>query len=257
MSPTTLESKEITEVLTSLGLNDKEQRVYLELLSRGPQTATPLGRSLQLPPTTVQAITARLHKDGYLATTKRKSRHVYDALDPTIFKRRLEEKIKDVTNILPLLQSLKNEENTSTTIRIYYRERMADIFHEALRAKPAMIYEIVAAKELQEILGEKFHFTRRRVAAGIPLKSLRVETREIKKYTTDIHKKELREAKFLPRELTFHGNILFWGTTVAFFSAPAEGIACTIKSASIREMIEQLFNLLWSVSRRMETGKTL
>ena len=130
---------------------------------------------------------------------------------------------------------------------------MTDVFNEALSAKSKYIYEIIAARELQEIIGEKFHFTRRRVAANVRLKSLRVESQEIKKYSRQTHDRELHEAKFLPRELTFRANLLFWDNTVAFFSTKSEGIAWIVKSAVIKESVQQIFDLLWSISRRMET----
>ena len=85
------------------------------------------------------------------------------------------------------------------------------------------------------------------------MKSLRVESEEIKKYNKDTHEAELREAKFLPREMTFQSSIMFWDNTVAFFSTKDEGIAWIVESASIKDMIEQMFEMMWSVSRRMET----
>ena len=85
------------------------------------------------------------------------------------------------------------------------------------------------------------------------LKSLRVEAREIKKYSAAIHAKEMREARFLPREFTFRASILFWDDTVAFFTTKDEGIAWTVQSPVIRELFQQVFDMLWSVSRKMET----
>ncbi|MEK7623823.1 MAG: helix-turn-helix domain-containing protein [Patescibacteria group bacterium] len=245
--------RELTEVLTSFGLNKKDQDVYLGLLTLGSSTITPLSRALRMPATTVQSAANRLHADGLVGISKRKSRQVYEALDPIVLKRLLEEKIKEVSGIVPLLQALQKDEHEDARLRVYYRERMTDVFNEALSAKSKYIYEIIAARELQEIIGEKFHFTRRRVAANVRLKSLRVESQEIKKYSRQTHDRELREAKFLPRELTFRANLLFWDNTVAFFSTKSEGIAWIVKSAVIKESVQQIFDLLWSISRRMET----
>ena len=131
---------------------------------------------------------------------------------------------------------------------------MTDVFHQALAAKNKSLLEIVSAKDLQEILGEKFHFTRRRLKVGLRLRSLRVERHEIKKYSKETHMRELREAKFLPRELSFKASLMCWDDTVAFFSAKDEGLAWTVESRSIAETVRQLFDLLWSVSRTMETA---
>ncbi|OGH91746.1 MAG: hypothetical protein A2534_02075 [Candidatus Magasanikbacteria bacterium RIFOXYD2_FULL_39_9] len=253
MKLTNIQQKEIDENLSLFGLHDKDKKVYLTLLSTGPNTITPLGRALGLPPTTVQAVLQRLENKGVVAISKKKSRHTYEALDPIVFKKILERNAHEFSAIIPWLQSLKQESESTAKIRIYYRERMTDIFYEALNTKSKIIYEIVSGREFQDIIGEKLHFTLQRTRAGIHLKSLRVEANEIKKYSAQTHARELREAKFLPREITFHGNIMFWDNTVAFFTTKEEGLAWIVESKNIKEMISQIFDLLWSVSRKMET----
>lgn len=250
---TKLQEKEITEILSRFGLKEKEQSVYMTLLQLGQITVTPLARAVGLPVTTVQSILLRLTETGLIFTTKRKSRHAYEAHDPVVLRRILERQAEEVAGIVPLLQSLKGDLMLSPKIKVYYRERMADIFHEALKSKNKLVYEIVSAQDLQEILGEKFHFTKRRVKNHVKLKSLRVEAYEIKKYSKKAHVRELREAKFLPRELSFRSSIMFWDNTVAFFTTKEEGLAWTVTSKTFRETVEQIFMLLWSVSRRMET----
>jgi len=250
---TKLEQQEITEVLDNFGLNEKDRKVYFSLLNMDSGTITPLSKTVGMPPTTVQAIMFRLEKKGLLSVTTRKSRHVYSANEPEVFKKILERKMQDLNGIMPLLKKLKEEDSVKANIKIYYRERMADIFHEALNSKEKLVYEIVAARDLQEILGEKFHFSKRRIEKGVRLNSLRVEKHEIKKYNKAIHARELRAAKFLPAEFTFSSSVMFWDSTVAFFTTKREGLAFTVNSPVITEMIKQMFTMLWSVSRKMET----
>jgi sugar-specific transcriptional regulator TrmB len=253
MNLTTLQKREVSEVFRNLGLKNNEQDVYLTLLASGPNTITPLGRILRIPPTTVQAILNRLEEFGIIAITLKKSRHIYEALEPMALKKILEEKIKEVTAILPILEQINKDGKVSKAkIKVYYRDRMTDIFNEALEAKSKLVYEIVSARDIQAILGEKFHFTKNRVKQNVKLKSLRVESGEIKKYNQAKNLTELREAKFLPRELTFTANFMFWDNKVVIFSSRDEGIAVLMESRTIKEAFLQLFELLWSVSRKME-----
>jgi sugar-specific transcriptional regulator TrmB len=247
------EQQEITEVLAQLGLNNKEQEVYTLLLSQGKATITPLAKALNFPSSTIQSILARLEGRGFLNLTKIKSKSVYEANDPVVLKAILERQIRDVGNILPILKKLKSDDSFGSKVKVFYRERMTEIFHEALGSKNKLVYEIVSADDFQKIIGEKFHFTRRRIEKNIFLKSLRVEEHEIKKYNKTIHEKELREAKFLPRELTFRASLMFWDNKIAIFTTKGEGVAMLIESAVMFEMMKQIFDLLWSVSRRMET----
>lgn len=254
MALTTLQKQEIREVLSRFGLGERDQRVYLAVLSMGSSTLSPIAAATGLPLTTVQSAAKRLVDFGVVAVTKRRSRQAYEAEDPAVLRKILERQAEEVNAILPLLRGLSSEPVGMPKLRVYYRDRVSDIFHEALKAADKTVYEIVSAKDLQDVLGEKFHFTKRRVAAGVSLKSLRVEAGEIKKYSRAAHVKELREAKFLPRELTFRCSMMFWDDTVAFFMPKAEGLAWTVESKTLRETFEQLFELLWSVSRHMETA---
>lgn len=251
---TTTEQKEIQETLTQVGLSLPEQKAYLTLLENGVSTATPIAQAMSVPLTTVQSLLQRLAKKGLIHVTKRKSRSVYEAKDPIAFKNLLEQTLQEVGTMIPLLRTLKADQSTSARVRIYQRERMTDIFRQALLSKEKTIYEIVSARDFQETIGERFHFTKRRMAAKIHLKSLRIEAHEIKKYNQASHAKELREAKFLPKELTFACSVLCWDQTVAFFTAANEGVAWVVQSASLSQMMRQLYELLWSVSRKMETA---
>ena len=250
---TKLEEQEISEALEQFGLNEKDRTVYFSLLALGRSSITPISKSARLPLTTVQSVLARLEKTGILDVTMRRSRHIYEAKDPQVFKKILERETEEIAGVIPLLKKMRSDRGASSRIRIFYRERIADIFHEALRSEDKLVYEIVSARELQEVLGEKFHFTKRRIREKVRLKSLRVEENEIKKYSKTIHEKELREAKFLPRELTFRSSMMFWDDKVAFFTTKEEGVAWVVQSKTIFETIRQIFELLWSVSRRMET----
>ena len=251
---TSLQNKEVQEVLKKFGLNDKEKDVYLGLIQSGAATLTPLSQRLRLPITTIQSILNRLHNEGLVGISKKRGRHVYEAYDPAILKKIREEEIREINNILPFLEKLQGEATGAAKIRVFYRERMTDIFLEALDSESKVVYEIVSGRDIQEVLGEKFHFTRRRLEKGIHLKSLRLEKTEIKKYSRATHLQEMREARFLPKEMFFKSNLLFWDNQIAIFSAKNEGLAILIESQSIGQMISQIFELLWSVSRRMETA---
>lgn len=251
---TNLDRKEIYEVLSQLGFLDKDREIYLALLRTGSATITPLARSINLPVTTVQSVLRRLVERGIVDVTKRKSRQIYEANDPVVLRRLLERQIEQVAGIIPFLQSMKADTGVAPKIKIYVRDRINDIFYQSLTTKNKLVYEVVAAKELQEVIGEKLHYTRRRLANGVRLKSLRVESREIKKYSLQSHIRELREAKFLPREMTFRSSFMFWDDTVAFVTPKEEGLAWTVESRAFRETVQQMFEVLWDISRPMETA---
>ncbi|NQV89116.1 MAG: hypothetical protein HQ488_02235 [Parcubacteria group bacterium] len=253
MSLSAANKKEITEVLSGFGFNPKDQQVYLGLLALGQTTLTPLAKSLGLPVSTVQSTVSRLVKRGVVNLSKQKSRSVLTPSDPNVFKQILTEQARGIAGILPLLEKVKQDPLTTPRLTVFTRERVTEIFNASLASKSGLVYEIVSAKDFQDVIGEKYHYTRRRIKEDVKLKSLRVREHEIKKYSVKSHARELREARFLPRELTFRTNISFWDDTVAFFTTAPEGVHWMVESRPLREMMEQIFNLLWTVSGKMET----
>lgn len=248
------QEQEVHESLGRFGLSSLEQKAYLTLLEGGEMTATPLSKVLNIPLTTTQSILKRLSDQEVVLVTKRKSRSAYLAKDPSVFRKILEQKMREIADAVPIMKSLQADVVGIGSIKVYERERATEIFHHALATEEKLIYEIVSAAELQKVLGERFHFTKRRLEAGIRLKSLRVEEHEIKKYSKKTHEEELREAKFLPREMTFETSVMFWDDNMtAFFMPKSEKLGWTVESKALNTMMRQLFDMLWSVSRKMET----
>ncbi len=252
---TTSQRNELAELLARFGLGEAEQRAYLALRSLGPTSLSPVAAELGKPVSTVQSIMHRLVKIGIVDVTLRKSRKIFQVSDPTRFTRLAERQLQDASHLIGLLKMLDPEQTAfPAKVRVYSRERITDIFHRILESKSKHVCEIVSAQDIQEIVGERFHFTKRRVAKGIKLKSLRVETHEIKRYSREAHARELREARFLPAGTAFHASLACWDDMIALYPVRQEGLAVVIQSASLSAMLRELFEILWSISRRMETA---
>lgn len=250
----TKNQKEIQEVLNSFGLTQKEQTIYCALLQHGEQTLTPLSKIVKLQPTTLQSILYRLIEKDILYTSKRKSKNIYHAHPPKKFQTIIETQLKEIKNIIPLLKKLENSENhASPKVHVYSKKNTHEVLNKILNCKKKLIREIISAHDFQKLIGEKYHFTKKRCEKNIYLESLRIQSHEIKKYSKKIHSKELREAKFLPKELTFQSSIMIWDNSLAIFSSNKEGMIMIIESESISTMAYEIFELLWSVSRKMET----
>jgi len=238
------QQKEIQEVLNKIGFNNKEIDTYIQVLNLGSCALTTLSVTLNMPNSTVQSILQRLYKQGLINITNRRGRKIYNSLEPKILKKMLQSRLKEIDNIIPLLNDIANKNNTQ--VNVYYHEHMADIFHQALECKEKNIYEIASTSELEKILGKRFNFTKRRVHRGIKLISLRTKTKNIK-----IDKKELVKIRLLPQSLNFESNIMFWDNTVAFFGSKQEGIAWVAKSETMVKTQKQLFDLLWKISNKI------
>lgn len=253
MALTSKQAKELKEVLDLFGLNDRDQKVYLQLLKSGKTTVTPLAKSLMMPLTTVNSVVERLNTFGLILVSRSGARRSFQAHDPKVFKNILKQRETDVNNILPLLEKLKeNELLAEARLRLYSRSRITEALDLALECRSKVVYEIVSARDFQALIGERYHFTKKRVAKSIRLKSLRVQAKEIKKYSRASHYRELRDARFLPHTFTFNSSIMFWDNTVAMFTSQHEGSCVTIESESLVLFYRQMFEFLWEFGKKME-----
>lgn len=246
---------EIRELFDSFGLRPDEQRAYLFLLEHGASSVSPVARGLGKPVSTTQAILARLLLSGVVDVSLRGTRKIFAAAEPERFRHLAERQVQDAVQLARLLAPVHRKADLmNARVRVFPLERMADVFHLVFKCKQKQVSEIVSARDLQELLGARFHFTNRRVKSGIRLRSLRVEATEIKRYNKISNAHELREARFLPVGTLFRSSLAFFDDTVIFYPAKQEGFALVVESRSLREMIEQVFEILWSMGRRMETA---
>src|SRR5512141_231895 len=113
--------REIEEILSRFGLGENDRAAYLALLPLGEATLTPISRASGLRLTTAQSVMTRLADLGLVRVSKRRSRHAYEAHDPSVLRRILERQAEDLAGIIPDLKKLKAETAAAPKIRIYYR----------------------------------------------------------------------------------------------------------------------------------------
>jgi sugar-specific transcriptional regulator TrmB len=67
------------EKLQSLGMNEKEAKVYLYLVEYGISGASEIAKHLGFPKSTVNFLADTLWKNGYLSKSIRSNTHYYEA----------------------------------------------------------------------------------------------------------------------------------------------------------------------------------
>lgn len=96
----------IIQALQSIGLNDKEARVYTALLSLGESTAYVIADRAGLKNPTTYVILAQLIKKGIVRQIPRAKKARYDAISPEELFALTEERLKFAKEILPQILAL-------------------------------------------------------------------------------------------------------------------------------------------------------
>lgn len=94
-----MDGDNLTERLISLGLSEREAKVYLALLHKGSATAADLQKTSGIPQTKVYEIIRRLVRQGYCRERRAGHKRTFEVIDPQTALafpiQKLEERIKD------------------------------------------------------------------------------------------------------------------------------------------------------------------
>ncbi len=234
--------------LETLGLSEKESKIYLSLLQLGPATPYKMAKRSGLKRPTAYVIADELVEKGY-AVKAPGDKHTYIARPPEVIYEERETKMLEAKKTLPELQALKGGVADKPTV-LYFEGK--DGLRQALmyRIKELHDTEIVgfyadpdfATKEGWEASME---FNEYRTKNNIRVRGLVTETDSLKGFEQYL-KDETMLAKYVPKDVyssnasfEFYPNFI----KILFFDT---SIGVIIESPTVAKAMRQIFEMLWS-----------
>lgn len=169
--------------LQELGLSDKERRVYLALLRRGPSSVRQLAESSEVNRGSTYDILKSLQEQGIVSYFDKNKKTLFVAESPETLKELLENKKRHVqtleqqlTDVLPQLSSIAARSASAKPVARYYhgskaiRSILLEVLQDvgALEEKEYYVYSSSAiAHHLYDAIPD---FTKRRVKANISVR---------------------------------------------------------------------------------------
>lgn len=250
----------IDKILKKAGFSDKEIQIYLAGLKEGPVLAHFLAAKTGISRQNTYDILNKLEKKGLVSTTGKKynTRFAMEAphnllrfLDKK--KREIEKNRKDLELAMPELESFLKTETFIPKIKFYEGEdSMRNLLLDSLSCRSGEILAVVPAVDFYETLGKDFtkHYVEERVKRKIRSKTIRLKSREEyeEKYFHE-HEKQLREIRYAPKNVSFASTFFIFDNTVAFISSKKENFGLAIESEEYKDMLLNLFGVLWNVSK--------
>ena len=230
---------EILEILEDLGLEEKEAKVYLALLSLGEATATKLAERTGLDRTLMYQLTNKLIVRGLVSYVVRNNVRYFSAADPETFLKELHEKEEKFKRILPELKERQRSIKPETKVEVYRgKEGINTIYRMVLREKKP--YYLFGGGEEActrvELINRKF--VRKAVKEKIPGKIL-----ERKKAWFFVGENE--EYRFIPDELISSTTTMLWNDKTAIFVWSEPYYVILIENPEITRDNLTTFNYLW------------
>ena len=251
----------IESILSLVGVTGSPQRVLLELLTSGPQTATFLAKKLSLPRPSVYDALHLLEEKSLIVSQEESGKSIFSISNPDVIsqlinssKEKLEVAQSEFDQIKPDL--LKSPRITEPKIRVFSgREGCQQIMRDILWLENITTYTLWPVSDMLEFLTPEFMewHNKRRIERNITLHAIRRVSDEkiIERYQfMAAGENNLREAKLLDLKFSdFKMSYWIYGDNVAFVSAGKEFYGFIVHSKEFVEMMQFHFNLLWETSR--------
>lgn len=241
----------IEKILEEVGLSGKKGTVYLAALEIGTGSVQEIAKKANLARTTVHEILLHLVSLGLMSSTNRGRTRIFSTESPEKLKTLLQEKERRLDLALPELLSRLGISESRPRVRFY--EGIAGVktvFEETLSVKNRLLLGILSMEDLYKIPGKEFmdDYTQRRIQAGIKLQVLRSEIKEVEE-TWPTSKEDNRELHYAPSGLVFPMTMYLYDQKVGIIGTQKETFGMIIESADFYQTQNNLFEVIWQVSR--------
>ena len=242
--------------LEEIGLSEKEQKVYLELLKIGTGKAGVLAKKTELNRTSVYDVLESLGRKGIISSYRKGAQTYFSASDPKRLLDHLEQEKaeqaarldkgkKRLEELLPQFVSLQDIAPNRPKVRFYEGEKgMQEAYEDTLTSRePIMAYANVAT--MHEALPDFFpQYYKRRAAKKIFIRAIcprNASTEE--RHAHD--QEEMREMRFLPTEqMTFSPEVNIYNNKMLIASWK-EKMAIIVESKELADLQRLTFELVW------------
>jgi HTH-type transcriptional regulator, sugar sensing transcriptional regulator len=241
----------LQKFLSSLGLDEKSQKVYLALLQSGDAPATVISKRAGIKRTTTHHHLESLIGLGLASSYRQQNVKRFVAENPSKIKGLLEAKIAMFEKSLPELQKVSVIKERFTKLRLFEGEEgIGQIVEEELASQEKIVRSIGSMKDLRKAANGKITFTSRRLEKKIFSRCLRPENDEFKKGWLEKQQQDLREVRLLPKDSDYPGMTFIYDDKVAVITPDEEGIGFIITSKTFSQGIKTTFDLLWEISKK-------
>ena len=251
----------IKDFLIRIGLDDKAARVYLYLLSSGPQTASYIAKNCSLTRTNAYDVVRKLETNGLCFNQGASYGKKIKANKPqeliSIINDRENEISslkKELVGLLPLLSSFDSYKSSGQSQVSYFsgKESVKKLIRISLQSSDSELRFAGSELDIIDKLGKEFlvDYHLRRVSKKLYIKSLRPG---IKRPTEEIFiddKKYLREVRLRPEGLVrLKSIIIIWDNYVAFCSLNNDIFGSLIENDNLAIMLKSWFDFIWDKSK--------
>jgi len=235
--------------LEKMGLNNKEQEIYITLLQLEKATANQIAeRSKQKRPTTYD-ILYRLQDQGFIYETKENNKRYFIANSPETLLKLVEDQKRNLEADLPALLSIYNTNPKKPKIAYFeWYEGIKLLYEDTLSTlkKGDEIMACATNETIEYLESYSANYVQRRIQKGIHLKGIYQDTPDLRKYL-EHNDDQLRTSKVVKAEkFPLKNEINIYGNKIIIITYSPQPYGILIESKEIADTQRAIFNLAWN-----------
>lgn len=244
---------DVKEALESIGLVDRDIKVYLACLKLGSATVNKISKEAGTYRTYTYDILRSLVEKGLIHYVIREKKQFYEASNPERILEILKEKEDQVKEVLPKLKDMHQSITEKPAVEFYEGLAGVNLIHDMiLRENPKEIRVFGNPEQHSEIM--KFYlprFVKTRVKKKIKARVIIKDSKVGREWMEGKEKEELRETRFFqqqPKE--FPAVTYMWNNKIAYFTIEKKIVAVLIENGNISRAQKVVFENLWVVAKK-------
>jgi len=243
------------EILSEIGLTQRESKVYLALLELGSITTGPIVKKSGVPNSKIYEILESLQNKGLVSWIIKGKTKYFQASNPkkilTIFK----EKEKEIENLIPILESKQKEEKQF--VELFEGTKSIFVFLNDLidvAKKGETYYSFSFGKEHEdeqvEIFYKKIGFKREEKELSVKI----LANREAEEIFKRVYHDSISSLKKIVRitDFNFPQGIIVFRDNVVIINWEETPIAIHIQNKKISNQYKNFFEDLWKQAEQMK-----
>lgn len=247
------------QIFEELGLPIITQRVFDDLINRGPSTARQLADRLGLPRPSVYDHLKLLIKRGLVTERQGEGKKLFLIDNLKNIEELLQEKINHLEqekikfgHSLPAL--LKKVEFIEPQIKFYSgREGVKQVMNYIMINRNIETLLMWPMSEMMKVLGPEYleELNVKRIQRKISIRGIWPQDKRLdaKKYPyLGAGQEHLRELRLAPKNMTWDMGYWMYEDKVAFLSSEKEGFGFVVHSQDFANLIKVQFNAIWQIS---------
>lgn len=223
------------EILKSLGLSDKEIKIYLANLRLGSTLVQEIANFAELNRTSAYDLLKSLEQKGFVSYTIQSGKKSYQATQPNKLLDILKEREELVKKILPELNFISESVGKRPNVEVYTGKNGLKSIFENILAEAKSFYCMASTKDLFKLFKYYLpHFVNRRKKKGIKVRLI-----------TDLRPFDKKAPYKLIKEKIKTATWLYNGKIAMVSLEEKEPIGILINEKNFYETQKIMFDLLW------------